>query len=117
MQRVFSTALYGFGIQSCKKFPVLFSTFQIVNTNFEVKNRRRVTRQADNTNSPNFSGDIFVRNAGRNVTEKTVSYVIPRQALSIARNNNPNFTGQYSVLFFSENLFQSDLNISQVSSC
>ena len=91
--------------------------FQVVNTNFEARSRRRITRQAEKANSPNFSGDIIVRNARRNVTERAITYVIPRQALSIARSNNPNFTGQYSVLFFAQNLFQSDLNISQVSSC
>ena len=89
--------------------------FQIVNTNFELRNRRRVTRQADNANSPNFSGDIIVRDVRGNVTERTASYVIPRQALLIAQRSNPNFTGQFSVLYFAQNFFSSDLNISQVS--
>ena len=93
-----------------------FLFFQVVNTNFEVRNRRRVTRPADNANSPNFSGNIIIRDAGGNI-ESAVSYTIPRQALLIAQSSNPNFTGQYSVLYFAQNLFPSDLNISQVIRC
>ena len=66
-------------------------------------------------NFPNLFGDVIVRNFASAITELSVSYVIPGQALLIARDTHPNFTGQYSVLYFAQNFFPSNLNISQVS--
>jgi len=86
-----------------------------VNTNFGVTKRRRATRQVDNGESPIYSGDIIVRDMGGNLTMRAVSYVIPSQALALAQDSNPNFTGQYSVVHFRQNLLSSDLNISQVN--
>ena len=83
-----------------------------MNTNFEGRKRRR--RQAVVGDSPNYSGDIIVRNSGGNITERTVSYVIPQEALALAQDNNPDFSGQYSVVYFGQNLFTSDQNVSQV---
>jgi len=80
------------------------------------RTRRRVTRQADSENPPNFSGDIIIRNFGSNVTELAVSYVIPLEALEMVQENNPNYTGQYSVVYYRQNLFSSELNVSQVLS-
>ena len=76
--------------------------------------RRRARRQADDGYFPNYSGDIILRNSGSNITERAVSYVIPNQALVMAQESNPNFTGQFSVIYFGQNLFPSNLNVSQV---
>jgi len=76
-------------------------------------NRTRVRRQA-NTNLPIHAGDIIVRKPVSNITERVVSYVIPTSVLEMVQTNNPNYTGQYSVVYFRQNLFQSKLNISQV---
>ena len=76
--------------------------------------RRQVRRQADDSYFPNYSGDIIVRNSGSNITKRAVSYLIPNQALMMAQGSNPNFTGQFSVVYFVQNLFPSNLNVSQV---
>ena len=83
--------------QVAKHFRYCFLFYQVVNTNYETGNRTHVTRQADIANSSNFSGDVIVRDAGENIIERTISYVIPRQALLIARINNLYFT-QYFIL-------------------
>jgi len=85
---------------------------QVVNSKVEI-NRTRVRRQAG-TDLPVHAGDIIVRKSFSNITERVVSYVIPTKALEIAQTNNSNYTGQYSVVYFGQNLFQSKLNISQV---
>ena len=83
-----------------------------MNTNF--KGRKSKQRQAVVGDPPNHSGDIIVRNSEGNITERTVSYVIPQEALALAQDNNPNFSGQYSVVYFGQNLFTSNQNVSQV---
>ena len=75
---------------------------------------QQVRRQADNGYFSNYAGDIIVRNSGSNITERAVSYVIPNEALVMAQESNPNFTGQFSVVYFGQNLFPSNLNVSQV---
>ena len=83
-----------------------FNFSQIVNINSD-----------DNQALSSLSGDIVFRNAFGNVTTRTVSYVISENALKMAQNTSLNSNGQLSVLYFADNLFPSDLNVSEVSSC
>ena len=82
----------------------LFCFVQIVNPNFD-----------ENQNFSRFVGDIIRGNAYGNITTKTLSFVIPQTALSMAQNINSNFTGQFSILHFEKNFFSSNLNVSEVS--
>ena len=65
-------------------------------------------------NSTDFFGSIAAKKFGSNITDRTVFYVIPQEAVTQAQKD-PNFRRQYSVIYFAKNFFASKLNFSQVS--
>ena len=83
---------------------------QIVKSGFS-----RVTRQVNSKNFTEFFGDIVVPNTEGNDTERVIFYTFPKEALAKAQNSNSNFSGQYSVVFFAQNLFETDQSVREVS--
>ena len=62
-----------------------------------------------------FSGDVIVSSDGGNVTERAVAFLIPPDAFKKARNSNPDFNSQVSVLLYKNTFFfPSSFNVSQV---
>ena len=82
--------------------------FKIFNTMFND------TRQT--TSDRAFSGDVIVNSDGGNATERAIAFLIPADAFKIARNSDPDFNSQVSVLLYKNTFFfPSSFNVSQVS--
>ena len=87
---------------------------KIFNTKFNASRKNRISRQT--TSDRAFSGDVIVSSNGGNATERAVAFLIPRDAFEIARNFDPDFNNQVSVLLYKNTFFfPSSFNVSQVS--
>ena len=88
--------------------------FKIFNTKFNATRKKSVTRQT--TSDRAFSGDVIVRSDGSNATNRAIVFLIPPDVFEIARNSDPDFNNQVSVLIYKNTFFfPSSFNVSQVS--